>query len=215
MGSTVMKYRIRVLLSLPLLLFLTPSQVWGSIAPSSVGLSLGWTSDLDPYQSGTLIPMAGATWRLADHVSIRSSVTYLQAGPYPGVGPAVSSSGNPRDRAPTVEMRHDDFVPLAAGIRLSVGDGTGRSHGFFIEVSPAAYIARFNRVGEPSTKLLAGFQAGCGMRVLALGASHAEFGVNYYRSEGASVKGVWDFTHVASVSGVSALAFYVTFGVGR
>lgn len=212
-----MKRRSNVFLAIPLFVCLLPTQVWGSIAPSSVGVSLGYTNDLSPeIAQWTPVPMVVATWRLGSHASIRSSAAYLQKRAdrinriLPSTGyPPMSPGGD-------VEVRRDHFVPIAAGIRLSAGGGSARSHGLFVEASPAAYIARLNAGDDgPTTRLLAGFQLGWGLRVLAFDGTHVELGMIYYRSEAASRAHSSPTERSDGYPGVNAAEIHLTVGLGR
>lgn len=210
----MMKPRSSAFLAFPIFLCLFPCQVWGSIAPSSAGLSFGYSNDLGPGDTNwTPVPMLVATWRLADHILLRSSAAYLQERA-PGLNRALSSSGYPS--MPPGSGRgtlRNHIVPLAAGIRLSGGKGTGRAHGLFIEAAPAVYITKVNTTGGSSApRLLAGFQVGWGMRVLAFDGTHFELGVVYYRSEGASPE---TMEVSRGYPGVDAAEIHLTVGLGR
>jgi hypothetical protein len=152
-----------------------------------------------------------------DHISISSAAMYLRES-YPSgtVNIALSSAGNPRDQftGVTYTTYGDHFIPISAGLRLTAG-GDGRSHGFYMEAAPAAYIAWFK--GDPQTKLLAGYQVGLGVRVLTFGNTQAELGTSYYRSEhvGPTLRHVFLSPEVGDEPGLNAFVFHISVGFGR
>src|SRR2546422_5127435 len=69
-----------------------------SVLPSSVNLGLGYSRDLGPKGSSlTPIPSFSATWHLASHLAIRSSVAYLPERSTGSTLVARATSGYPRD----------------------------------------------------------------------------------------------------------------------
>lgn len=196
---------------------LYPGHAWSSVAPSSVDLGLGISPDLVNSTDMTLFPRVAADWRLMDHISIASAAMYLRESyPRGSGGIALSSSGNPRDQftGVTYTTYGDHFIPISAGIRLTAGDD-GRSHGFYVEAAPAAYIAWFK--GDPQTKLLAGYQIGLGVRVLTFGSTQTSLGMSYYRAEhaGPNLRHVFVSSEVGDEPGINAFVFHLSFGFGR
>lgn len=194
-------------LALVLTLFLissAASRAEASLAPASVSLGLGYSNGLG--QGYTPIPSLSALWPLLSHVSVFSAVSYLQdRSPEPNR--ALASTGYPSSSVES-GTRRSHFVPIAAGIRLSVGT-TMRSHGLFVEAGPAAYLAS---LASGQEQVLLGFQAGGGVRFRAFGASHAELGMSFYRS-GSTAASDDPWAESPDPDGVNAYTLYATVGL--
>jgi hypothetical protein len=197
-------------LALVLTLFLissAASRAEASFAPASVSLGLGYSNGLGPeLNSYTPAPSLSALWPLMSHVSVFSAVSYLQ---HRSAQPnrALASTGYPSFPVES-GTRRSHFVPIAAGIRLSVGTTT-RSHGLFVEAGPAAYLASLDSGKE---EVLLGFQAGGGVRFRAFGASHAELGMSFYRS-GSTAASDDPWAASPDPEGVNAYTLYATVGL--
>lgn len=177
-----------------------------SLAPTSVSLSLGYSNELGPEgNSYTPVPSVSALWPFVSHVSVFSAMSYLQERSVQNR--ALHSSGYPYPQTESGTLR-SHFVPVAVGIRLSLGSET-RSHGLFVEAGPAVYLASLDSGEE---RVLAGFQAGTGLRFRTFGASHAELGMRFYRTAGADApEDPWSST--PDHESVSAYVLHATIGL--
>ena len=206
-------------LSLPLL---EVQESQAALAPASVSLGLGYSNQLGPvFNSYTPVPSASALWHLASHVSVYTKASYLQqrylddpvrATNYVGIEPYYSTK--------SATLRNH-FLPIGAGIRLSAENTTG-SHGVFVEAGPAAFLTSWSLDrGGTERGVLAGFQAGAGVRFLALGGAHGELGMSYYRSERADDPEAYGFTTgggrvaLQQLHGVETYTLYAGIGFGR
>ena len=153
-----------------------------SLAPAAVSLSLGFSNGLGPeLNSYTPIPSVSALWSLTGHISVFSAVSYLQERSDPMQNRVFPTSGYPYFQQAESSIRRSHFVPVAAGIRVSLGR-PARSQGLFVEAGPALYLASLESGEEEAVP---GLQAGAGVRFHTFGTAHGEIGMSYYRSRGA------------------------------
>jgi len=69
--------------------------------------------------------------------------------------------------------------------------------------------------GSTTTRVLAGFQLGWGVRILAFDGSHLELGMIYCRSKGATLENPSWTERSAGHPGMDAAEIHLTVGLGR
>jgi hypothetical protein len=179
-----------------------------SLAPTSVSLSLGYSNGLGPEgNSYTPVPSVSALWSLTGHISVFSAVSYLQERSDPMQYRVFPASGYPYFQAES-SIRRSHYVPVAAGIRVSLGHAT-RSQGLFVEAGPALYLASLESGEEEA---VAGLQAGAGVRFHTFGTAHGEIGMSFYRSRGTEApEDAWSAS--PDHEGVNAYVLHATIGL--
>ena len=175
----------------------------GFPSPSAVSFSVGYAPE--NTKDRRFIPVASAmtAWAVGPHAAVRTSLSYLQER-------RATTSWDASGLFRQAELQ-SHFVPLSFGIRIS--DTTTKGVSGFLEAAPAAFVARLWDQLEDDyyTTVLAGVQAGAGMRFPVFGKCAGEAGVTFYGCESADgyhPMGQVEYIRIGRHPGVSNVVVY-------